>query len=296
MPKKEWESDLLDVSADSSTAGDPGDQDGDEPTSGPAADNQHGKGGDDGHGDRGINEVRGEFERKFRGLEGRFDQIMARLDSIGTAAPAQAAPSSGGGQKRIEDLSIPELQDLYGRAENPQQQAYLLDIISTKRAREITQATLSDYDRQQTARSRRQQSMKVAFDRFPELRDKTSTFHQEVMTEMELLGDAANEPAALLNVANEVAFRIGMSPVQRRQTQQPQGGGSRVSSGRSGAPSTKPNDKQLEVPEETFEEVSGRLKHAFPNGISEEAKKRILKRGRAYNEYRDDPNNPFVGG
>lgn len=291
MPKNEWENDLLDVSAAPSTADDPDNTD---PNANPdpAAGNQSGKGDNDPD-VRGLDDVRGEFERKFRGLEGRVDRVLSKLDDM-HARPAPTAVAPNGGAQNLEDLSVEELRGLYAKAETPEQQVYVSGIIATKEARKIVGESISEYGRQQDARQRRQESMRVAFDRFPELRDKNSTFYQDVMSEMENLGERANAPDALLTTANEAAFRIGLSPAARSQRDTARGSSSTIG-GRSTRPA-KPVDSELAMPEETFDEISEGLKHAFPNGMSKTMSERIKKRSKAYNAFRNDPNAPFLKG
>jgi hypothetical protein len=175
------------------------------------ADDQAGKG-------RTIDNVYGELSRKHERLEKtvteRLDRLFARLDSA-PSRPETQQP------KTLEDYSVDELTTHLNSLppDSPQrpqvESAIAHRIVNDKVKTAVAEAT----GRERMNQSKRE-AIRVAKERYPDLGKEGSPFWNAVDRELRYRGEAfaQGNPNAVLDVANEVAARMGVSAQRNART------------------------------------------------------------------------------
>jgi len=302
MPK-DWKSDMIDVGSESSTDNnDPIEPNEADP--GPDAGDLSGNGKDGNKDDRTPEQVRAELLRKMeKGNSDLRDDFSRKLDNAvaqltNTLSASRNTQPAAGAERSLQDQSVQELEALNRQVTDPAQKDYLQRLIVRKEVEAQVGNSLQTFDRDFASRQQRQTSMRAAFERFPEMNDSSSTFHRMVMQEMEELGDAANDPRALINVANEVGYKLGISPAAAARRNTEELSGSNVAPGRSSRPANQNTNGPAEMSPEEFEGAADGLRNAFGDmgGMTKVSKARILARVKDYAPHKNDPNNAFIKG
>lgn len=165
--------------------------------------------------------VRGELLRKLGETDQQWQQRFARIEGmlqgLSQQREAPQAPAQHQQQQpsRVEDMSSQQLEAL--RPQVPEDKRPELDRLIQQRKidEQVAQrvdARLADQSRQQM----RIESNKMAYGRWPELRDPGSQLYQITNQVLNERGSGVNnDPRALLDAANEAGMRLGLQPKSR---------------------------------------------------------------------------------
>lgn len=157
--------------------------------------------------ERPIENVKAEFDRKFRNLEAR---ILDKLDQLKPQPSVVVPEQSGGPTNELDRMSVAQLQQLRTTLQ-PDQQRQLDDYLMPRIIRETVRSEVATANRSQAVDQARRQAGTQAATRYPDLMDPTSDFHQRVNARLMQLGRGYidQNPRAVLDVANEVAIETG---------------------------------------------------------------------------------------
>lgn len=169
---------------------------------------------EDGKDGRDLNNIYREFSRKQekfqRAMQQQFrDTINELTTALRETRPSQPDKPSG---NSLDDLSVDQLKNMRGQVPEEQREAfndYLMErIITDEVGKRTTQLT-----KNQTFELQRAKANQSAVDRYPQLKDKSSEFRSAVEAELRARGGkdyAQANPAAVLDVANEIAAQTGV--------------------------------------------------------------------------------------
>lgn len=254
------------------------DSDFDSKAAGDADDNEDGQDGKPG---RSAENVRGELLRK---LQKSNQELMAgmqalREDNRRLEAKISSVPEKNSSQSStLDDLTVEQLITMQASVpaeQRPAFDAYLFDRkVDAKVDAKLNKFQSTTQHKQQEAEYNR-----TAFERWPELRNKSSEFYgiaDKILSEMGPAGE--KNPRAVLEAANEAGLQLGLSPSGVRHSRREPGN---VAPGRSTRGTMTPESG---ISEENAA-IANRLKDAMPGGkFTDEQLKRIAKRTKLYKD------------
>lgn len=235
---------------------------------------------------RTIDNVHGEFSRKFGDIatrQGRFeDAVMRRLDDLASKIsgrqPEQQQPKT-----KLEDYSVAELTAYLNGlpADNPQR-AQVEGVIADKIVNDKVRDAVKDITGREQAKAAKRESLRVAVERYPDLKDETSPFWQAVDRELRYRGDgyAQTNPNAVLDVANEMAQRMGVTAKRNIRTtpRVPD----RPGANRRDHAAPVQSDEQFAMSEEDALKIAGKLEAALGRKFKPEEIKKIRENHASY--------------
>jgi len=237
---------------------------------------------------RSLDNVRGEFQRKYEKMERDSQAMLAELRSLREElANARNTPSPEPTRKSepqtLDEMSVEDLEKM--RANVPEEQkaafeAYLIE----RKAEARVDAKLSKFQQTQSFKQSEQKANEQAFSRWPELHDKSSKFWQVTNRILQEMGPSADKnPRAVLDAANEAGLELGTSPQTfRPQVNRREPGG--VQSGRTSRPTPRKDD-QVDLSSEEHQTIQNRLANAMPGRkFTKEQLARIAKRTKQYKD------------
>jgi len=261
-----------DVPLDSSTSTPPSDDPGNPPPDGDD------KSGDSGKG-RTLENVRGELLRKQDELRSELAEIKDLIRN--QPAPAVAEPPT----TDINKMSSVQLEAL--RPNVPEAQHAELDRLINKRR--IDEAVAQGIESRLSAREVeqvRREANSTAFQRWPELRDNSSTFRRVTNEVLKERGDSTTNPQAVLDAANEAGMRLGLKPATTAFNSNGRGA-YRTARGSSDAPAPADAPQDM-LSEAEASAIAIRLRNAMPSGkFSPEQVKRARERSGEYRKHQD---------
>lgn len=252
-------------------------------TPGPDAGDQSGDEPKDKKGERGINEVRGEFNRKLEKSNNELRQELSRVTGMLENMQAQPAPAPAPAQPRtVQDMSSAELEGLRPQAK-PEQLPELDRLIQSKLVNEQVKHGIQEELGQRDFDTQRVTANTQAYNRFPDLENKTGAFYRETNKVLNEMGTAIKKnPRAVLDAANEAGIRLGLSPkagsilLHQHDT---------VGGGTAPAPEGK---KAKGLSKEKRDTIAKNLQNALPGGkFKQDNLDRIDKNSKLYDEHRD---------
>jgi hypothetical protein len=234
--------------------------------------------------ERNVENVRGELLRK---MKKEFDELKAQISTLGAenktlreqlASPSQA-PKGAQSPKTFDDMSVAELMQVKDQIPEKDKEAFNEYLIQ-RRIDEQVDRKLGKFESQNTFKEQEDRYTKQAFDRWPELRNKSSEFYgitDRILSEM---GPAADKnPRAVLDAANEAGLDLGLAP-STGYSRSPRNPG-KVAPGRT----TKGVAAREPEPTEQDAAIAKRLANAMPGKkFSEKQLKRIAKRSKQYKD------------
>ena len=251
----------LDLDLDAGTAGD--------------ADNDENEQGE--KKERTAENVRGELLRK---MEKSNQEMMAELKSMredNARRSAVPVPVTTPQPQTLDDMTIPQLEQMQKGVPEDQRPAFDTYLGERK----VDAKFDAKMDKFQSTAQRKQQEDKfneAAFDRWPQLRDKSSEFYgiaDRVLSEMGVQGE--KNPRAVFDAANDAGLQLGLVPAtgQRRTRREP----GNVAPGRSTRGTNAPDPG----PTADDAKIARSLGDAMPGGkFTEKQLKRIAKRNKQY--------------
>jgi len=243
-----------------------------------AGDADTGEDGQDGKKERSVENVRGELLRK---MQKSNQELMAEIKAMreDVARPAAPAPVTNAQPQTLDDMSIEQLEAMKPNVPDEQKGAFLEYLMERKVDAKVD-AKLNKFQSSSTLKEQEDKFNQTAFDRWPELRNKSSEFYgiaDRVLSEMGAAGE--KNPRAVLEAANEAGLQLGLSPAtgQRRTRKEP----GNVAPGRSTRGTSTPDAGQSEADAK----IASRLQNAMPGRkFTPEQLKRIAKRSKMYQD------------
>lgn len=280
---------LKDVKAESSPAAEddhyeePDETQDDLDAEGPEGDEGEGKG-------RTLENVHRELSRKYDKLShdvftalNQLAEGQAAMQNAITGFVAQPGKNTG---NTLDDMSVAELRQLrvQVQAENPDKLEDLDAYITERVVEERVSSQLNQFQQTTAISQQRQNANTQATERYPELKVEGSEFRQAVNDRLNDLGEdwVKNNPRAVLDAANDVAFELGIQPQRGGRSERMRG---RVAGARTGKATAKPDpiDEHLPVNDAQIDSISSRLADALPPGKSFD-KSRIKENMKAYRD------------
>lgn len=257
-----------DLNIDANPAGDAGD-----------SDDEQGEGKE-----RTAENVRREVLRKMeKSNKEMMDELKAlraenarMSQQFGTPAPTPASNAP----KTFDDMSVQELINIQGQVPEAEQAAFAAYLSERKIDAKVDEK-LNKFQSQTKYQTDESRFNEQAFDRWPQLRQKSSEFYgiaDRILSEMGTRAD--QNPRAVLDAANEAGLELGLAPATalRRDTRRSPG---KVAPGRS----TKGTDAPTPAQTEADKAIASRLQNAMPGRkFTEKQLKRIAKRSKLYQE------------
>lgn len=244
----------------------------------PSGDKGDGDGKDSG---RTLENVTGEFNRKFTDLRSEMSSGLAEMKGMlqgmqqNTAPATQAAP-------HINDMSVVELEALAPHVGDDQKPAYE-QLLATKRNAESVNSQVDARFAEQSFKQTKSQADTEAFGAFPELHDPLSRVRQETNKVLNEMGASArNNPYALMHAAQSAGARLG---IKAAPTQHNSFGG--TVGGATAPPPANVETGAQPLSDAEMEPLNKSLASAMPGGkFTEEQKARIKKNSKLYRENR----------
>lgn len=234
---------------------------------------------------RSLENVRGEFQRKYEKMERDNAALLAELRSLreslaNTPSTPKPAPSEA---KTLDDLSVAELEQMLPNVPDEQKAAFQA-YVNERRVDEKVEAKLGKFQQTQAFQQAEAKANEQAFSRWPQLHDKTSDFYAATNRILDSMGPSADSnPQAVLHAANEAGLELGLQPqmfrpqVTRREPGQVQGG-------RTTRP-TPTKDDTVDLNSEEHQAIQRRLSNAMPGRkFTKEQLARIAKRTKQYKD------------
>jgi len=224
-------------------------------------------------------EVLRKMEKSNKAMLAKMEEINAENKSLREQLTSQPAPVASSTPRTFDDMSVNELiqiQDTIPADQKAAFNAYLVD----RKVDERVDAKLGKFKSTSTFKQEEDKFNQQAYDRWPQLRQKSSEFYgiaDRVLSGMGKAGD--KNPRAVLDAANEAGLELGLTPATSvRNTRRSPGN---VAPGRSTKGTAAP------TPEQTAEDkaIASRLQNAMPGKkFTKEQLKRIAKRSEQYKE------------
>lgn len=217
---------------------------------------------------RTLDNVYGEMRRRQEEADLRNDQRMSTMESMveslvsGFASnPPAAKPNTDPGEP-----SIAQLRQARDEAEDPQRRSQLNDLIVEHTAKQMSNAAIEEYAASSAVRERETRANQEAVNRYPDLLVASSPLYKAVQQALGRRSDA-DRPGVILDVANDVAIAMSISPIQNPYSREV----SSVARGDgSGKPTQKSQDKEDEelgvISDEEFDRIAERLAPAMRSG------------------------------
>lgn len=234
---------------------------------------------------RTIDNVHGEFSRKFGEISKQSqdfqNSIMRRLDDLASRISGRQ-PETQQPKTKLEDYSVAELQAYMTAlpADNPQR-AQVEAVITDKIVNEKIDARVQDITGRERLKVTKREAVRVATERYPDLRNESTDFWKQVDQELRYRGDgyAQSNPNAVLDVANEVAQRMGVQAKRNVRTtvRVPD----RPANRRDGAAPVQ-KDEQFAMSEEEANQIAEKLETALGRKFKPEEIKRIRENHASY--------------
>lgn len=236
---------------------------------------------------RTIDNVHGEFSRKFIDLRTesqRFqDSVMRRLDDLASKISGREQPEKQQPKTKLEDYSVAELTAYLNGlpADNPQR-AQVEGVIADKIVNDKVRDAVRDITGREQAKAAKRESLRVAVERYPDLKDESSPFWQAVDRELRYRGDgyAQSNPNAVLDVANEIASRMGVQAKRNIRTT-PRVPDRPGATRRDGAAPVQ-SDEQFAMSEEDALKIASKLEAALGRKFKPEEIKKIRENHASY--------------
>lgn len=229
--------------------------------------------------ERSVENVRGELLRKMqKSNQEMMAELRAMRDDI-AAAPAVVAPVDNAQPQTLDQMTVEQLEAMKPNVPDEQKVAFGEYLFERKVDAKVD-AKLDKFQNTSVRKDQEDKFNETAFERWPELRNKSSEFYgiaDRVLSEMGTAGE--KNPRAVLEAANEAGLQLGLSPAtgQRRTRREP----GNVAPGRSTRGTSTPDAGQSEEDAK----IASRLGNAMPGRkFTPEQLKRIAKRTKMYND------------
>lgn len=182
--------------------------------------------GDDKGDERTLDNIHGEFARKFKEQEAKIDGMFAQINNkMGQLTQSSQSSSVTPDNADVNDLatySVTQLENLkrttdWGQVNEADKDAFE-DILIKRRVNEALNSKLAVFTEQTQLDGDRKRFGQIAVDRFPELSDPTSEIAREVnaMIVATPKSQIESNPRIVLDFANDVAITKGVKPQRRR--------------------------------------------------------------------------------
>lgn len=270
----------LPAAGDLETVADPTESD-PEPTG------EQGAGGDPENQDgRNLDNVRGEFDRKFRKAQADNQRILTELEILRSKLDVRPGPAPQSEPQTLDDMSLAALKKMRPGIEEanlPAFDAY----VSKREGDDELDKRFNAFEQKQSFKTAEQRAKEQAVQRWPQLQSKESEFYRVTSRIYEELGPSADiNPRAVLDAANEAGYELGQTPQSYRPTIRRDPGG--IQSGRTTRPTQTADPTLTDVHSEEHQAIRARLANALPSGkFTPEQIKRIEKRQKVYDENLD---------
>lgn len=243
----------------------------------------------DNEGGRTLENVYGEMRRRQEDSDLRNDQRLATMESMvqslvsGFASNPPAAKTNTDPGK--QEPTVAQLRQARDEAEDPARRAQLNDLLIETLADQRANAAIEDYAASTAVRERETKANQEAVNRYPDLLVASSPLYIAVQQAMGGRADA-DRPGVILDVANDVAIAMGISPLSHGFTREAH---SVARGGGSGKPLEKGQDKRDEelgvISDEEFDRIAERLAPAMRSGkFSKENRESIKAKDREMKE------------
>ncbi len=170
--------------------------------------------GDDGKPGRSLDNVRGEFQRKFEGLQRDNQRMADELAALRDqpAAPAPSTPAPETQATTLDDMSIADLEAMRPKIDADKKDAFDAYLIDRK-VQHGVKTGLDEFRTEHTFEQKEQVSNERAFSRWPQLHNQSSDFWQTTNRILKEMGETADSnPGAVLHAANEAGLELGIKP------------------------------------------------------------------------------------
>lgn len=243
---------------------------------GPAAGDQSGKKGESG---RTLDNVRGEFNRKFNDFRDELAELKGMLRSFADANTRGSSNNNKGTARTLEQLSASELEALGPQVPEENKAAYD-QLLASKRQDEQISIRIEERLAQERFAQQRVEANTEAYQRFPELHNRSSRMYQETNRVLNEMGAAlsSNDPKVLLHAASVAAANLGLSSNRRFD---------RASHVPGNTAPSRDSDAGTEdaMSQEDAAKIAKQLGAAMPGGkFSPEQLERIRERAKEYRE------------
>lgn len=217
-------------------------------------------------------------ESKFSTLEGLLTQIVT--DNRGDASTA-ANSHTGSGNR----MSVAELRAARDAEEDPARRQQIADLITDRIAEERAAEIFTNHERARTTQEAESAANQEALRRYPDLGRPGSPMYDAVNAALRTRPDA-DRPGVVLDIANEVAISMGVSPVQSQGNlrQAPSVARGRTDKPRSTAQDVDDADLGV-ISDDELDAIAARLAPAFKGGkMSDEHRKSVKAKDREVKE------------
>lgn len=208
---------------------------------------------------RGVDEVRGELLRKMDRNQSDIAERLARLEGMleKRQQPDVPTPSDS---ITIENATSAQLEALRPQIPADKRDAFEQLVRQRREEERVDARFAANWDRRHTEQQRKD-SVRVAHERYPELRNESSRLYKMTNKVLDEYGDRRvnSDPGIVLAAANEAAARLGI--VATVTTRRSLGT----------APGGTGNPRSDDAPQETLSkakanELAAKLANALPKG------------------------------
>lgn len=229
---------------------------------------------------RTVEQVRGEFDRKFKDLQNDLTNRFSRLEEMLTSRAPAPTSSADSGEKDLNSMSVAELEALRPHIPADKKDAFE-QLVRTRREEERVDSRVDRKLEGQRLVETRKQANADAYARFPELYNENGALYREVNKVLDQWGDVVTKknPYSVLQAATEAAFRLGIKP-RVPDAPTPTHGHSRT------APAPDGAGGPAKMSKAEAEKIASRLANALPPGKKFDLEN-VINRTQQYNEHRD---------
>ena len=205
---------------------------------------------------RTVDNVYGEFSRKYGKLEAQIQAMHDMVADLKSAPPA--APQTPPAQRSIEDMSVAELESLASQIPEENKPQFDLLLAAARRDEKILQQVSTQTQNAQIE-TERQKYNQMAVERYPELSNPGSDIARRVEASLQGIPEqvATQNPRVVYDLANTAAMEMDIKPAIQRQPRKT------ASSNTAPAPTTEPETINTA---ERRKDIAKSLKNALPRG------------------------------
>lgn len=234
-------------------------------------------------GERTLDEVRGEFDRKHGVLEAGISEIRGMLQGMAQQRAVQPAAPPAGAPSSLEDMTAAQLEALRPQVKD-EQKAVFEDLLGRKKQDESIASTIQTQFQQRDLETARERHSETAFGRWPELHSqgKLRDMTNKILNDKG--ATATSDPRAVLDAANEAGLALGLTPKGMHMM------GRNFSGSHPGGGTAPPDEGAAkgapQITEERLAYLAKRYKGALPKGkFTDEALDRIRENSAAYRDH-----------
>lgn len=210
------------------------------------------------------------MEQQFSTMEER----LMRSISGGTTNPDSVRPRDTS-NSAADKYSVQELRKFRDETDDPAKKNQLNDMINERIAQEYSMSNIKTYDAERKLKEAEEAANREALTRYPDLRSSDSEFYHEVETRLRTRADSTR-PGVVLDVANEVAILMGITPIKRNTK-------TKASNASRGRNLHKPVESDTEdtLSDSEYDTIARRLAPAMKDGkFTAENKKSIKEKAK----------------